>query len=85
MNAGAEPDPYVAARAREVLAKDPEVGGMHLEVEVNAGTITVSGSVGTAERRDAAARALEEEFPGYTVRNETSVTALGRTQTEEIT
>lgn len=58
---------YTVEAVRRVLAQDPRVAELELDVEVTAETILVTGTVATEERRDAIPVVLGERFPAREV------------------
>ncbi|MCL9798373.1 BON domain-containing protein, partial [Frankia sp. AgKG'84/4] len=72
-----EADEYLAGDLHELLAEDPRVAELGLEVAVREGYILVAGEVATDARRRAAAQVITEAAPGRPVRNDITIT--GRT------
>ncbi|HSJ50036.1 MAG TPA: BON domain-containing protein [Actinomycetota bacterium] len=64
---------YTAAHVQEALAQDPRVNEPELEVQIVGGRVFVTGTVPTAERRDAVADVVRETCPGLEVENRTTV------------
>lgn len=75
-------DHYLVEQIRQALARDERVSELGLDVAVNDGVTTVTGTVSTSKRRDAVEQVVAELVPGYQVRNETRV-AVGA-ETEEV-
>lgn len=69
----AEPKAYLIERIRDQLLHDPLVGELDLHIVIDDGRVTITGNVGTADRRDAAGRIVAEACPDCEVRNETTV------------
>ena len=82
----ARPDPegqYLAGHLHEALLTDARVGEQDLEVHVAGETVHVTGSVATAERRDAVAAVIAERAPGWTIRNDVLVVPTSDPPDEE--
>ena len=74
---GAKPsDEYLVERIREAIASDPRVNELELQVTVAGEKVFVSGTVATAERRDAIGEVLAAVAPNHEIHNETSVIPL---------
>ncbi|WP_308222471.1 BON domain-containing protein [Frankia sp. AgB32] len=73
----AEADEYLAGDLHELLAEDPRVAELGLEVAVREGYVLVEGEVATDARRRAVAQVIAEAAPGHPVRNDVTIT--GRT------
>ncbi len=71
-----DPDPYLAEHVRRALAQDPRVGELGVDVEVSGGTVVLSGTLPSPERREATTRVVRDLLPGHRVHNETRVAAL---------
>jgi hypothetical protein len=69
-------DPYLAEQVRDALAQDPRVGELGVDVVVDGETVTLSGTVASAESREAVADVARELLPERRVRNETATVAL---------
>ncbi|WP_308204699.1 BON domain-containing protein [Frankia sp. R82] len=69
-----EADEYLAGDLHELLAEDPRVAELGLEVSVREGVILVVGEVATAARRRAVTEVLREAAAGRPVHNEVAVT-----------
>lgn len=67
---------YLVERIRESIATDPRVNELELQVTVSSGKVFVSGTVATAERRDAIGEVLAAVAPNHEIHNETSVIPL---------
>ena len=65
----AEPEAYLAEHVRQALAQDPEVAELDVVVTVAGGRVELSGSVPTAERREAVGRVARETLPDHDVHN----------------
>ncbi len=72
------PDPYLAEQIRSTLAADGRVSDLGLHVTIVGGAAFVTGTVATAERRDAVAVVIAERFPGLSVCNDVVVQEVGR-------
>ncbi len=72
-----EADEYLAGDLHELLAEDPRVAELGLDVAVREGYILVEGEVATDARRQAVAQVIAEAAPGRPVRNDITIT--GRT------
>jgi hypothetical protein len=68
-----EPKHYLIGRVREALATDPRVNELTIQVTVAGDKIFLTGTVATAERRDAISAVVEELLPEYEIHNETTV------------
>ena len=75
---------YTVEAVRRVLAQDPRVAELELDVEVTAETILVSGTVSTPQRRDAIPIVLGERFPGREVVCRIDVVRTGQGSEETI-
>ncbi|HEX6330183.1 MAG TPA: BON domain-containing protein [Actinomycetota bacterium] len=64
---------YTAAHVQEALAQDRRVNEPELEVQIVGNRVFVTGTVPTAERRDAVAEVVRERCPGFEVENRTTV------------
>lgn len=64
---------YLIEHVRDALARNPALGELELQVAVAGNVIDVSGVVQTPERREAITAVLEELFPDYELRNQTTV------------
>ena len=73
---GEPSDEYLVERIREAIATDPRVNELELQVTVASGKVFVSGTVATAERRDAIGEVLAAVAPKHEIHNETSVIPL---------
>ena len=62
-------DPYVAVHVRERLVADERVGEQHLQTEMVAGTVVITGEVSTEERRQAVSQVAAETLGGAAHRN----------------
>jgi osmotically-inducible protein OsmY len=69
-------DPYLAEQVREALAQDLRAGELGVDVVVDGETVTLSGTVASAESRETVADVARELFPERRVRNETSTVDL---------
>lgn len=80
---GQKEDGYVVARALEVLAADPRVGEITLNVTATGTRIFVTGDVATEQRRQAITEVLQENFPDCEIANATSVYDMTEATEEE--
>ena len=71
-----DPAPYLAEHVRQALAQDPRLGELGVDVEVSGGTVVLSGTLPSPERREAATQVVRDLLPGHRVRNETRVATL---------
>ena len=69
----AEPDVYLAEQVRQALILDPRVNELYVQVTVTGRQVFLSGTVATAERREAVAVVAQEILPGHEVHNQTKV------------
>ncbi|HZD69136.1 MAG TPA: BON domain-containing protein [Actinomycetes bacterium] len=74
--AGEAPE-YSAAHVQDLLARDPRVGELELDVEVSGGTVVITGVVHTQQRRDAVTTVVREALPGMEVDNRLEVADTG--------
>jgi osmotically-inducible protein OsmY len=68
---------YGAGHVQDLLARDPRVGELELDVEISGRTVVVSGVVHTQERRDAVTTVVREALPGLEVDNRIEVSDHG--------
>lgn len=73
MGPAEEPEEYLAQHLRDALARDHRVSELGLDVVVRSGTLHVSGSVSTEERRAAVDVVAAEVASGRPVVNDTTV------------
>jgi hypothetical protein len=66
-------DQYLVEHIRDVLAKDPRVHEIELQVNVAGDKAVITGSVPTEERRAAVTEVLKERFPDLRIDNQTRV------------
>jgi hypothetical protein len=71
-----EPVPYVVARVREALAHDERVAALDLQVRIVDAAVFLSGTVTSAERRDAAEAVVRAQVPDLTIHNELDVLSV---------
>ena len=64
---------YVIAHVREALATDARVAELGLELTIAAGTLVLTGRVGSAAQRDAAGEVARAHADGLDVRNDLDV------------
>lgn len=65
---------YLVEHVRDDLATDPRVSELDVNVQIEDGTVVLSGAVASRERQEAASAIARERLPDYQVRNETTVT-----------
>jgi hypothetical protein len=68
---------YNAGHVQDVLARDPRVAELALDVEVRGSTVVVEGVVHTLERREAVTTVVREALPGVEVDNRVEVSDPG--------
>jgi hypothetical protein len=86
MTDGPEPKQYLVGRIQDLLAHDPRVGELDVQVRVVGERVFLRGSVPTEERRDAITTVVHELIPDHEVHNEVTVVAGGvETEPEELT
>jgi predicted nucleotidyltransferase len=66
-------DDYLLARVRERLAHDQRTAELEVDVELDDGTVVLTGTVATPERRAALADVAADVLPGRLIRNLTTV------------
>ena len=64
---------YVIAHVREALATDARVAELGLELTIAAGTLVLTGRVGSASLREAAGEVARAHAGGLDVRNDLDV------------
>jgi osmotically-inducible protein OsmY len=64
---------YSEGYIQDLLARDPRVGELELDVEVRGRTVVVTGVVHTKERCDAVTTVVREALPGMEVDNRVEV------------
>ncbi len=74
--AGDAPE-YSAGHVQDLLARDPRVAELELDVEVRDRTVVVTGVVHTQERREAVTTVVGEALPGMEVDNRVQVSDTG--------
>ena len=67
------PDAYVIAHVREALARDPRVCELGVELTIAAGSLVLTGRVGSEELRRAAGEVARAHGAGLEVRNDLDV------------
>jgi osmotically-inducible protein OsmY len=83
--ASEEPEKYLVQRVRDALAGDPRVGELHVDVSIRGGRVFLTGSVPSAERRDAIADLVSDVLPDHEVHNHVTVEAIsGSAETESL-
>lgn len=75
--AGHEDDCYTSQHVSEALARDPRVGELGLEVELDGDEVHVSGNVTTEQRRAAVPDVVHDALPDAKLRNDVSVLDCG--------
>ena len=68
-----EPEKYLVQRVRDVLAGDPRVGELHIDVTIRGDRVFLTGVVPSAERRDAIADLVRQVLPEHEVHNHVTV------------
>ena len=71
-----DPPEHLAADIAELLAEDPRVNELGLQVSVDDASVTVGGTVATEERRDAISLVVTEHLPDRTVDNRVEVASM---------
>ena len=71
-----DPASYVGADIEDALAHDPRVAELGLRAEVAGEAVILTGSVATADRRDAVGDVVRELLPGWDVHNRVEVYAV---------
>jgi BON domain len=66
-------DQYLVEHIRDVLASDPRVHEIELQVSVAGDKAVITGTVPTEERRAAVTKVVKEHFPDLTIDNQTRV------------
>ena len=66
-------DDYVDAEVQRVLAEDPRIAELGIEVIARANHIVLRGQVESEERRDAIAREVAERLRNHRIHNEIGV------------
>jgi osmotically-inducible protein OsmY len=64
---------YNAGHVQDLLARDPRVGELELDVEVTDQTAVITGVVHTEERRQAVTTVVREALPDMQVDNRVEV------------
>ncbi len=78
-----ESEAYLAQHVRETLAQDPRVGELDVRVTVRAGSVLLSGTVATPERRDMIAAVAREMLPDRQIESEIVVGAVAEPSSPE--
>jgi hypothetical protein len=65
---------YLVEHLRNVLAHDPRVGELDLHIELNDGSVVVTGHVPTRLRLEAISLVISEVVPGWPIVNAAAVT-----------
>ncbi|HEV3475678.1 MAG TPA: BON domain-containing protein [Actinomycetota bacterium] len=78
-----EPQEYLLGRIQQALATDDRTGELELDVRIAGGRIFLTGTVATAERRDAVQVVVREVAPDLEVVNELSLPPAGAPGAEE--
>ncbi len=68
---------YNAGYVQDLLARDPRVAELELDVEVVDRIVIIEGIVHTVERRDAVTTVVREALPGMEVDNRVEVSDPG--------
>jgi osmotically-inducible protein OsmY len=69
-------EPYLLAHLQEALATDPRTDELGIEALQSGHVVVLSGTVTTAQRRDAAAAVAREVLGDLVIRNDVSVAEL---------
>jgi hypothetical protein len=69
-----QPEQYVVAEVNEVLAHDPRLGELDVQVKVVGQQVFLTGAVPTAARHALVGRVVDELLPDHQVHNEVEVT-----------
>lgn len=70
------PAEYLVAHLQEMLAADPRTDELGIEVTVSGSLVVLTGTVATADRRQAAEDLAREALDQYQIRNELLVADL---------
>lgn len=70
-----EPPQYTAAHLQQILAEDPRVGELGVQVVVRGDAVYLRGSVASPQRREEAAAVIAERVPQLHVHNELTLVA----------
>jgi osmotically-inducible protein OsmY len=71
-----EPEKYLVQRVRDVLAGDPRVGELHIDVTIRGDRVFLTGTVPSTERRDVIDGLVREVLPDHQVHNHVTVEAM---------
>ena len=71
-----EPEKYLVQRVRDVLAGDPRVGELHIDVTIRGDRVFLTGTVPSAERRDVIDGLVRKVLPDHQVHNHVTVEAI---------
>ena len=71
--AGPEPDAYVIEHIREVLARDPAIGVLDVDVRITGRRLFLTGDAGTPGRRAAITERVAVLCPEHEIHNEMTV------------
>jgi hypothetical protein len=77
-------DFYEAAHLSDLLASDPRTSAPELRVTVGGGTVTITGTVATEERREAVDEVIHEAHPELEIRNDVTVLDLSGPPSTEV-
>jgi osmotically-inducible protein OsmY len=78
-----EPE-YKSQQIRDVLAQDDRVGELGLEVHIDHGQVSVSGTVTTQQRLAAIDIVVHELMPGAALDNKVTVVSMGPPAVERV-
>jgi osmotically-inducible protein OsmY len=60
-------EPYLAARVRDAILKDPTTGELDVQVSVEGNNILLRGEVRSVEHKNATERVAAATAPGYNI------------------
>ncbi|MGM1061864.1 BON domain-containing protein [Saccharothrix sp. Mg75] len=72
----AEPEQYLSARLRRALAEDPRTTEQGVRVTVRGDNVMLSGTVASADRRQALEAVIHDVAPGLTVLDDVKVVSV---------
>jgi hypothetical protein len=72
----AEPEIYQAEHLREALARDPRVGELGIEVEIDGASVVLRGTMTSPEQQEAAIAITGDFLPGHLVRIESTTPVI---------
>jgi hypothetical protein len=77
-------DFYEAAHLSDLLASDVRTSAPELRVTVGGGTVTITGTVTTDERRDAVDEVIHQAHPELEIRNDVTVLDMSGPPSTEV-